>query len=75
LIFGEALPFLQNLNHSPQKMGRPPQLPRCNNFMFPMIRPMIKIKSPTCLSFKPPSALRQRTHIPICFRWRALMVT
>ena len=31
----------------------------------PMVRPMIKIKSPICLSFKPPSALRQRIHMPI----------
>ncbi len=27
------------------------------------LRPMIKIKSPIYLSFKPPSALRQQTHI------------
>ncbi|PIE63039.1 MAG: hypothetical protein CSA25_02290, partial [Desulfobacter postgatei] len=29
----------------------------------PELRPMIKIKTPICLSIKPPSALRQRTHI------------
>ena len=27
------------------------------------LRPMVKIKSPICLSFKPPSALPQWTHI------------